>query len=199
MALGVVLVSGGFDHKIRYWEATTGLCSKTVRFNESQVNCIQISRDKTTIAAGGSSHLQLYDVNSLSDSALLSFDGHTNNITELGIQRDGKWLYSCSEDGTMRVWDVRTPSCQFCNDFKVPLNTIALHPNQVEIVLGDQNGAARIWDLNAGALRTEFTPQPQMPVRSVSIVWTYKFSSSFSNSFRHQMLHCYQWDRTKDL
>ena len=52
MALPVVLVTGGYDHKIRYWEATSGACIKSIMFGESQVNCLQISPDKSLLAAG---------------------------------------------------------------------------------------------------------------------------------------------------
>ena len=39
----VVLVTGGYDHKIRFWDATSGVCSKTINFGDSHVNCLQIS------------------------------------------------------------------------------------------------------------------------------------------------------------
>jgi target of rapamycin complex subunit LST8 len=38
---------------------------------------------------------------------VLSFDGHTNNVTAVGFERDSKWLFSGSEDGTVKLWDVR--------------------------------------------------------------------------------------------
>ena len=47
----VVLVTGGYDHKIRFWEATNGACARTLTFGESQVNCLQISADKSLLVA----------------------------------------------------------------------------------------------------------------------------------------------------
>lgn len=46
----MILATGGFDHKVRLWDATSGACSKILRFGESQVNCIQVSPDKTLLA-----------------------------------------------------------------------------------------------------------------------------------------------------
>jgi G protein beta subunit-like protein len=39
---------------------------------------------------------------------VMSFDGHTTNVTSLGFQREGKWMYTGSEDGTVKIWDLRS-------------------------------------------------------------------------------------------
>ena len=43
---------------------------------------------------------RLYEVNSNNPQPLISYDGHAGNVTSLGFQKDGKWMYSGSEDGT---------------------------------------------------------------------------------------------------
>lgn len=168
--MSVVLVTGGFDQKIRFWEATSGSCVKTIRFGESQVNTVKISRDKLLIAGGGNPQIGIYDVNSSHESALMSLEGHSQNVTGLGFQRDGKWVYSCSEDGTMKVWDMRTGSAHVSIDTRSSLNTISLHPRETELITGDQNGCVKIWDMTASACRLEYTPLPEVPVRSTSMV-----------------------------
>ena len=171
MSQSVVLATGGYDHKIRFWEATSGLCSKTIKFSVSQVNCLQISPDKLFIAGGGNPRIHLYDyINSREDTPLQAFEGHTNNVTELGFQKDGKWLYSGSEDGTIKIWDLRAPTCQRNYVSQSAINSVTLHPNQVELISADQSGCLRVWDLIASACRTELIPLPEIPLRSVSIV-----------------------------
>ena len=169
----IVLVTGGFDHKLRFWDATSGVCSKTLRFpGESQVNCCAISNDKQLLAAGGNPQINMFDVNSNADAPLVSFDGHCSNVTAVGFQRDGKWLFSSSEDGSVRIWDPRTPLCQRTYEDKESLhavNTVALHPNQTDLLAGDQSGCLRIWDLEANACRHRQTPVAETPVRSISV------------------------------
>lgn len=98
--MSLVLVTGGYDHKIKFWDAKSGTCSRTIPFGESQVNCICVSLDKNTIAAGGNPFVHLFDVNSSDDRPVMSYEGHTSNVTSIGFQQDQKWLYTGSEDGT---------------------------------------------------------------------------------------------------
>ncbi|RUS24851.1 hypothetical protein BC938DRAFT_472990 [Jimgerdemannia flammicorona] len=47
----VILVTAGYDHTIRFWEALSGICSRTIQHPDSQVNRLCISPDKRYLAA----------------------------------------------------------------------------------------------------------------------------------------------------
>ena len=130
---GVLLATAGYDHTIRLWEAPSGICYKTMQHPDSQVNKLEISPDKQYIAAAGNPSLRIFDINGSSPNAVSSYDGHTNNITAAGFQREGKWMYTGSEDGTIKIWDLRAPGCQREYESGSPLNTVMLHPNQAEL------------------------------------------------------------------
>ena len=49
------------------------------------------------------------------------------------------------------------------------INSVALHPNQGELVSGDQSGALRVWDLTANRCSNELVPESLTPFSSVSI------------------------------
>lgn len=169
-AMPVVLVTGGYDHKIRFWDATSGTCLKSVHFGDSQVNCLQVSADKALLAAGGNPQIQLFDVNSVEEKPILTYEGHTSNVTTIGFQKDQKWLYSSSEDGTIRMWDPQSNTYTRKYDCGAAVNSVALHPNQTEIISGDANGLVKVWDITADKCREEYSPAVDIPVRSVSIV-----------------------------
>ncbi|KAF1780647.1 G-protein beta WD-40 repeat [Phytophthora cactorum] len=156
---GVVLATAGYDHTIRFWEAASGTCNRTVKYPDSQVNCLQITPDKKYIAAAGNPHIRLFEINSNNPNHVTSYDGHASNVTSLGFQRHGKWMYSCSDDGSVKIWDLRAPGCQRSYAAGVPLNS---------------NGAVRVYDLTANAMVTKLEPPTgetgESSIRSVDIV-----------------------------
>jgi hypothetical protein len=46
-----------------------------------QVNKLEITSDKTLVAAAGNPHIRLFEVNSNNPQPVLSYDGHTTNVT----------------------------------------------------------------------------------------------------------------------
>lgn len=61
-----------------------------------------------------------------------------------GFQKDGKWMYTGSEDGAIKIWDIRAPSCQRNYEVGSAVNTVALHPNQAELISGDMDGKVKV-------------------------------------------------------
>lgn len=90
----VVLATAGYDHTIRFWEATSGCCYRTLQYAESQVNKLEITSDKTRLAAAGNPQIRIYDVNSSDPSPITTYDGHTGNVTAVGFHKDSKWMFS---------------------------------------------------------------------------------------------------------
>lgn len=165
----VLLATGGYDYTIRLWDASSGMCYKTFQHPEKQVNCLQIAPDKQYIVAGGNPQIKLYEVNSKLPDPLVTYEGHTSNVTCLGFQRDGRWMFSSSEDGTIKIWDLRAPGFQRDYESRGAVNAVALHPNQGELVSGDQTGAVRCWDLTANRCAAEMVPEGDTPISSLSI------------------------------
>ena len=94
----------GYDHTIKFWEAPSGICTKSLQHPESQVNKLEITPDKRHIAAAGNPSLRLFDIET---GSATSYDGHTNNVTAVGFHRDGKWIFTGSEDGTIKIVRLR--------------------------------------------------------------------------------------------
>lgn len=165
----VVLATSSYDHTIRFWEAPSGICYRTIQHPESQVNALAISPDKQCLATAGFKHVRLYSIGTNNPNPIKNFEGHTANVTCVGFQREGKWMFTGSEDQTIKIWDLR--SCRCTREYKClgGVNSLSLHPNQGELFSGDQNGNVRIWDLAADQCVQELVPDEEVAIRSVCV------------------------------
>uniref|UniRef100_A0A803MA72 Target of rapamycin complex subunit LST8 n=1 Tax=Chenopodium quinoa TaxID=63459 RepID=A0A803MA72_CHEQI len=167
----VILATASYDHTIRFWEAQTGRCYRNIQYPDSQVNRLEITPDKRYLAAAGNPHIRLFDINSSNPQPVMSYDSHTNNVMAVGFPSNGNWMYSGSEDGTVKIWDLRAPGCQREYESRAAVNTVVLHPNQTELISGDQNGNIRVWDLTANSCSCELVPEVDTAVRSLTVMF----------------------------
>ncbi|KAG1869783.1 WD40-repeat-containing domain protein [Suillus tomentosus] len=135
--MSVNLVIGSYDHEIRFWERWSGIFSRVIaRSGESdQVNRLAISPDKRLLAAAIHKKYLLPSP-SIYPLELTCLDAHTNNVTSVSFQ--GKWLVAGSEDGTIRIWDLRSTQ----------VNDVCVHPNGGELISCDQAGDVPIWSVS---------------------------------------------------
>ena len=166
--LKLILIAG-YDHTIRFWEALSGICSRTIQHSESQVNRLCISPDKRLLAAAGSEEVKLYDIRSTNPAPFLTFKGHHGNVTGVAFHCEGKWMVTSSEDGTVKIWDTRQASVQRNYSHGCPVNDVVIHPNQGELISCDRGGNVRIWDLGENKCTHQLIPEEDVSVASVTV------------------------------
>ncbi|EKG21902.1 hypothetical protein MPH_00822 [Macrophomina phaseolina MS6] len=169
-AMSVILCTAGYDHTIRFWEALSGICSRTIPHPDSQVNRLCISPDKRFLAAAGHHTVKLYDIKSSNPNAVLTFEGHTANITGVAFHCEGKWMVTSSEDGTVKIWDTRSGNVQRnYSHGGIAVNDVVIHPNQGELISCDRGGNVRIWDLGENKCSHQLIPEDDVAVASVTV------------------------------
>ena len=83
------------------------------------------------------------------------------NVTAVGWQWEAKWLWSASEDGTLRVWDIRVSGrASGVREYKAKhaINDACLDPEQCLLTSVDDRGVLRTWDLAGKECVSELVP-----------------------------------------
>lgn len=185
----VILATGGYDHTIKLWQAHSGVCQRTMQHAESQVNALEITPDRQLLAAAGHQHIRMYDLNSSNPNAVINYEGVTKNVTGVGFQEEGKWMYTGGEDCSARIWDLRSRNLQCQRIFQVsaPVNCVCLHPNQAELIVGDQSGVIHLWDLKTDH-NEQLIPEAEASIQSITIDPEGSYMAAVNNRG-----HCYIW------
>ncbi|XP_011503829.1 PREDICTED: target of rapamycin complex subunit lst8 [Ceratosolen solmsi marchali] len=188
----VVFVTGGYDHTIKIWEAHTGNCQRTLQHSDSQVNALAITPNKYVIAAAGYQHIRMYDLNSNNLNPVINFEGVSKNVSGLGFQEEGKWMYTGGEDCSARIWDLRSSNFQCQRIFQVsaPVNCVFLHPNQAELIVGDQSGVIHLWDLRSDH-NEQLIPETETSIQDIAVDTDGMYMSAVNNKG-----NCFIWTLT---
>jgi len=178
----LILATGGYDHTIKLWQAHTGHCIRTLQHEDSQVNALDRTPDKTMLASCGYMSIRLYDLNSNSCTPVINFEGMMKNVTRLGFQEDGKWMFTAGEDCRIRIWDMSfsSPQCKRMFDCLTPINAACLHPNQVEMAIGSQGGGVYLWDVKSDR-HEQLIPEVDASIHDIAISLNGMYMAAVNN------------------
>ncbi|GMT28661.1 hypothetical protein PFISCL1PPCAC_19958, partial [Pristionchus fissidentatus] len=146
-------VSASYDPCIKYWDLARGKNMATIPHTESQINCLSITESGSQIGVGSWGRVAIFDTETMAPSPLLAFDNFPKNVTAVGFQSEGRWMFTGGEDETCRIFDMRGATqlvCQRMCTITSPVQCVVLHPNQCELFFSDISGNIFCWDLRAG-------------------------------------------------
>jgi len=131
-----LIVSSDNTGIVHIWNPNEGSIIATMDdFVESQ-GTMALTTDWTILATPTEVNtIRLMNVN---DQTSLILEGHTQPVNAVGISPDGKTLVSCSEDRTVRFWDIETGSQTNQGDFLC--NALAFSPDNNLLAIKSWDG-----------------------------------------------------------
>ncbi|NXM87578.1 LST8 protein, partial [Oenanthe oenanthe] len=179
----VILATAGYDHTVRFWQAHSGICTRTVQHQDS------VSFLRRRPGRCGRSRVRARcwlrtDLNGARSRWALG--GSPRAAAPPGCGADVTALSA----PPLLCHRSRNLQCQRIFQVNAPINCVCLHPNQAELIVGDQSGAIHIWDLKTDH-NEQLIPEPEVSVNSVHIDPDASYMAAVNSSG-----NCYVWNLT---
>ena len=108
-ALNRTLISGSLDGTLKFWDFVSHQLVHTINVGAT-ISQLELHRDSNLLLVVCDDHvLRVYDVTT--QRLVRRFSGHSHRITDVAFSNDARWIFSCSGDNSIRVWDLPTGRC----------------------------------------------------------------------------------------
>ncbi|KAF1746396.1 hypothetical protein GCK72_022850 [Caenorhabditis remanei] len=135
-----MLASASYDRTIRIWSLRTGKCVKFIDYQISQINTMNFTGTGRDLVVGSFQRADLFDINSgFTPKATVQVP---KNVTAVGFEKNGRWMYTGGEEGTCRLWEMRSGRmivvCAL--SLKTHVLSMAVNTNQTELFVSTACG-----------------------------------------------------------
>jgi len=148
----IAVPNGG---EVILFDANSGKLLRRFRGRAGRVCSVAFSPNGAILAMGDEAIVRL--LNPHTGVLLQDLAGHAHNfILGLAFTADNKTVLSCSEDNTVRVWDVATGRQTRVLSCKAGVNSVAITPDGRLAVAGAHDGRVYGWSPDTGAEKFVF-------------------------------------------
>jgi WD40 repeat protein/serine/threonine protein kinase len=126
---GDIAISGGF--KLQYWDLKTG--KEIPHKYSSYRDYLSMSPDGRLLITSDDGEFEVVEFK----TGYRVFRGrwHKGNIQSIAISTDGRFVFTGSEDQTIRIWDINKKEClRYLEGHTHPTTALALSPNMRQLV-----------------------------------------------------------------
>lgn len=121
----------------------------TLKGHTGIVSCVAFSPDGNSIISGSwDETIKIWD--SKSGKEMMTLNGHTSQVTSVAFSLDGNSIASGSKTGVLKVWNSQTGKEKFTYRVLAGVASLAFHPNEGKILVGDYRGTLQMVDFATG-------------------------------------------------
>jgi len=102
------MITASADATSLLWDVERGQIIDTFAEHKSNLTNIRLFGENTFLSSSTDKSIKLWDVRtSAKRGSIQTLTGHAGDVNGITVLPEGATLASCSEDGTVRVWDLR--------------------------------------------------------------------------------------------
>lgn len=144
---GSHIATASADNTLQLWDAITGSSLRSFRGHTGAVNAVVFTPDGGSLISGSlDGQARIWNVQT---GAFQTLDDHINSVQDVAISADGTRLLTASLDQSARLWDVTSGTLiQVLENPGVRLEAAAFAPDRLHVLIGDDQGQVRTWDVS---------------------------------------------------
>ena len=104
--------------------------------------------DTQLLTAGGNGDIGVWDAASARKLAVLK--GHTDVVRSIAIDGRGALALSAGDDGTVRLWNLKTREGRILIQLKGAISQAVFTPDEQRVLSAGEDGMVRLWDVTTG-------------------------------------------------
>ena len=137
------LAATGNHSPIVIWNWQTGARVKELMPPKGESSSLAFHPSKSWLISNKTEDIHLWDVET--GKLLQTFQGHKKSISSIGWSRDGSFIYSGGEDGTIYRWSPETGKGKRQIQLPSRIYDVDLHPSKLHFLAACERGTLHIW------------------------------------------------------
>ncbi|MEK7263465.1 MAG: WD40 repeat domain-containing protein, partial [Bacteroidota bacterium] len=153
---GKYIASVANDNSTKVWRLNDGILLQPPYFDySSALLTVAISPDDKILAHGSLNKINFYNfLTGEPRTAVPTIDAHLDWITSIVFSKDGKYIFSASNDKSVKMWDANDGSLkQTFAGHNGAVMTIAISSDGRFLVSGSADSSVRVWNTNDGTVK----------------------------------------------
>lgn len=142
------LVSAAVVGKAILWDTETGEIKREMSHEYADAGAVAFSADNTKVATSdGAGFVKVWDIASGQPREL---KGHTKQVFQMAFRPDGKYLVTASQDGSARIWDLKSlDSPPRLLEHSGMVIDAQFSPDGARVATVGADKTAKIWDVES--------------------------------------------------